>query len=492
MTNYKHKFINFLLVLLPFLYFYIALYPKEIVQYIDIIFRCITFVYFTYFAIFKSNSRFRKLFKLIIPLAVFGYIHLILNLHVFRLSYFWDYTIFVLKYLYFPFIIIGMMVVFNDIGMKDKSINKILIFNSIIYSSGIILFKNDLIGRIDLSYIFLLLYLVVLMELKPKAISFIISTLIIYSFSLVGTIHFLIGALLISSLVTIVNIKKKEYKAYFLVTILMLIINFDKTITYDIYKFSVLNFIVLFGTLLSISTTYVYNLKNKKVVFSKEFIIFLTPLLTISYSLLFNFSLSNNFIISFYLGLFICYTCYYSGLFQKEKIVNNKITIISPISFRINNREESLAFAKKISNKFQIEILFANEENVFYDLPKKATVLFLSNKKRDNIKKVIRKYVMYCNSKFLIVLDNESAKILNNYGRTESNIIMIKQGDFTSIAYKKFLNNKLYNISDIFFTSRKAKNIYSSVLENKNCYYISDINNYFEKFIKNENNGKKK
>ena len=480
MTEYKNKFITFILFLLPFIYLfnnYIVIGRLNF----GMIFKLIVAIYFIYYLIFKTNSKYKSYTGLIILLGILSFLYLSVNLNTMKFKYIDSYVEFITNFTLLPLTLISMLCIYNDTGFNKKTFNILIIYNLLIYSIFNILKLNFMTSNIrELTILVILLYPVLFNNIRPKLMSIVLSSIIIYGLSFMSDIYMIIGISILLLIGFITNIKRKEINTFILITLLFLIINFSFNKNIIFYKFSFLNFIILFPLLITFITVYIYNLKSKKTKLSKEVFLILVSCLIISYMLLFEKVLLYNYYLFFYISLMYCYIGNEINLFEKDKINKKKIVFLAPISSRFNSKNDSIDFAKLLDKSLNVEIVFKSEDNSFYKFPREATILYLSENRKTNIKNTLRKFVMYQDAGVLIALDNDTAKIINKYSRTDAKKIMIKQGDYTSIEYGKFLGKKLKNIPTIFFTSKRALNIYSSVLSTKKCYYIDSIGNHLK------------
>ena len=447
MTEFRHKIINLFIIILPILSLIIKLSLFDVNINFNSV-KIIISLYLLLYVIFKSNSKFKQYNKYILLMGFFCLLYMKVNLNSMKLIYIKEYIMYILNFLFFPFALINLFCVYDDAGTSKDEINGLLFVNAILFCViGLIFKEYILINGIELSLIYIILYNVVLNRFKSSTKNFVITSLIIYSFSLVGTINVFISFIVLG-LLNVIRSKSKSSVSIFLITLLFVIINYDNANNYYLnYKVSLLNIVTMAVPIILMLTTLIYGVKTSKIKINITMVSLITTLLLLFISMINAPLLQNLDMLSIYLIYTFILLANEIKLLEKENIKNNKVTLIAPLNFGVNIEDDFVELANYLGKKHKITVVFPYERNIPFK-SKNITILYLSNNKRF-VKEKLRKFVMYDDSKVLLSFDNETNKIINDYGLRDSIKIAFKQGEYVSLAYSKFLIKRLKNIKII-------------------------------------------
>lgn len=190
-------------------------------------------VFFLYYILFKSKSKFRK-FSLyyLVFIVVFFALYFIVKPDLLNLHYLLTEINYIFKFIFFPICFIGMLNFFDDYGFDKERINKILIINILEYGLLILLavitktefnsYTTGYLGTVGWYYsaneistilILLLPFLFCLLSSKNR-FAILVMLPIIYILGLVGTKVSFLGTLIIMILaIGCIWAKEKKLKS---------------------------------------------------------------------------------------------------------------------------------------------------------------------------------------------------------------------------------------------------------------------------------------
>ena len=239
--NKKQKGVYIYFLLLPFIDVITSLIVRltDLNVSLGMIVKGLTLLFITIYIFFYSKSNYKKRsIQYIILLFVYLLLYFLFKIPIFSLSFFVNEMSIFCHYFYFPVMLVGIFNLFDDIGIDNKLIHKILIINSICYCILLLIplisgtafssySSSDYLGNNgwffaanEIGTITILLLSSQLYFLKPnKKYRIFIFCLILFSITFIGTKVSFIGMIIMTILIAvflIIKWKKEVYLTSFL------------------------------------------------------------------------------------------------------------------------------------------------------------------------------------------------------------------------------------------------------------------------------------